>query len=166
MERRLEVPSLGWVAKLADLLMMPLMYLLAGTLRDLPQCTHFWNNKKLSAKEVGVLDESLMIRVDGDSGAMNGHFAFLFHAPILGGWRNYAVIEPIDDRPWHIGWKSPLANGVSRIALSGPVRVLRGPDDTLFFGIDSETGRQISPLRIAGEGRIGVPSRFSKIKLL
>ncbi|KKQ46125.1 MAG: hypothetical protein US63_C0006G0002 [Candidatus Moranbacteria bacterium GW2011_GWC2_37_8] len=48
MRAKIIVPSLGWLAKLADILMVPLMYLISGTLKEVPQRGHRWNNVRLS----------------------------------------------------------------------------------------------------------------------
>lgn len=45
------------------------------------------------------------------------------------------------------------------------MRALKGATDSMFFAIDSETGKQIDVRKI-GEGRIGVESGFSRIKLI
>lgn len=165
MRARLEVPPLGWVAKLADTAMIPLMYLLSGTLRESPQCTHKWNNLKISNGMLDKFDKNLMVHANLSPNSMKSHYGFLFHVPILGGWREYVVIEPIVNENWYIGWISGLVGGVSRINLFGPTRVLRGPSDTLFFGINAETGEQL-PLRQIGSGCTGDRGQFSRIRLL
>ena len=165
MKAKLEVPPFGWVAKLADILMIPVMYVLSGTFKESPQCTHRWNNKKLSEKDLQFFDESLMLFAEKDLIAMRDHFVFLFHLPVFGGWKEYVVIEPLKKSEWHVGWKTGLVTGVSMIKLSGPVRVLRGPKDSLFFGVDAKTGEQI-PLQEIGRGRIGCQGIFSRIRLL
>lgn len=164
MKARLQVPLLGWVAKLADKIMIPLMHLLMDTLKESPQCTHLWNNKKLSEEDLQCFNEKLMVYAEKVPDSMKSHYVFFFHMPIFGGWCNYIVIEPLQNSEWHVGWKTELAKGVSRIKLSGPVKVLRGPTDSLFFGVDTN-GDQI-PIREIGRGVIGEANDFSKIKLL
>jgi len=134
--------------------MVPVMYFVAGTLREKPQQTHKWNNKKLSRKEANSLDASLMTSVAGVPCKIKKQGGILFHIPIIGGWREYVVLTP--RRPedgWHVGWHNEEVTGVSRIRLTTPVRLLVGPNDISFFGISS-TGEQIHISEI-GCGRVG-----------
>ena len=55
--------------------------------------------------------------------------------------------------------------GVTRITLNGSVRMLRGPGDVSFFGVDAKTGVQIKIEKI-GEGRIGEDGPFTWVPLL
>lgn len=164
----IDVPPLGRFLKGADLLMVPLMYLAQGCLEE-PQQTHFWNNVKFrTVEERACFDRSTMCRVVGDPRAVarsKWSKVPLFHIPILGGWREYAVLLPKHPgiEEWMPGWWAPDVVGVSRVRVRGAVRVLRGPKDTLFFGVDAE-GRQIE-LRIAGYGRIGDNGPYSRLPL-
>src|SRR3989344_2294378 len=137
MQAKFEVPSLGWPARLADKLMIPVMYLVSGTLNEKPQKTHRWNNKKLTKAEVGSLNQEEMAHCRGVSYANKRHL-LRFHIPIFGGWQSYVVLEPEHPQGWHVGWiPQDTAAGVSRIQLSGPVRLLLGPDEVSFFGISA-----------------------------
>ncbi len=163
----IEVPPLGWLGRSADLLMIPLMYLVQASL-EAPQRTHVWNNLKLRTPEDRAkLDTSRMCKVLGDGSAAAPWLGMVpvFHIPLLGGWRRYVVLEPVsrDVSEWVPGWVSPDVVGVSRLYLKGPVRLLRGPSDALFFGID-QSGRQIE-LRIVGFGRIGDGGPFARLPL-
>lgn len=165
----IEIAPLSFLEKLADSLMVPVMYLLAGTCRETPQQTHFWNNRKLSGAERAQLNDDLMLVVLGDSTAAvrESKFSIRFHAPIFGGWRRYKVLEPLDRQvePWFVGWwvQDKFA-GFSRIPQSGQVRVLRGDSIVSFFGLNAH-GEQIM-LQFAGEGRIGKGGPSARIPLV
>lgn len=160
------VPPLGLLARVADVLMIPLMYLIAGTLDEAPQRGHRWNNKQLLKSDIEKLDTSLMIHCGGILNSMKFRWIFLFHIPILDGWRNYVVMKPKDSkRKWHVGYITTDMVGISKIKLSESVRMLIGSDNVSFFGIDAETYEQISLIEI-GRGRIGDGGKFAKEKLL
>lgn len=166
MKAKIVVSPIGWLAKLADILMVPLMYLISGTLKEVSQRGHRWNNKRLLRSDVSVLDKSIMVHCAGIPGAMRSRWLFIFHIPILGGWRNYIVLEPSDKlRKWYVGYITNDMVGVSRIRLSGPVRMLIGNGGVYFYGIDADCYEQI-PIREIGRGRIGKGGKFSKEKLL
>lgn len=161
------VPPLWWLAKLADILMVPLMYLISGTLKEVPQQGHRWNSVRLSQSDVDGLDKSIMVHCFGISDkVIHSRWIFLFHIPILGGWRNYVVLEPEKPgRDWYIGYQTNDIIGVSRIRLTGRVRMLIGHGDVSFYGIDAEYHEQIA-IREIGRGRIGEGGKFAKEKLL
>ncbi len=164
----LDIPPLGWTAKLADICMVPIMWLLSGAPLERPQRTHFWNNCKFDPQHFEELHPFIkMVYTDGDPATISQGW-FRFHLPLFGGWRKYIVIEPkaANTDKWRIGWcvadesNIPVLLGISRIELRGSVRVLRGKRNTLFFGI-SEEGWQV-PLTCVGTGVIGKggPFRF------
>jgi hypothetical protein len=159
MSLRLDILPEGLIARFADCLMVPLMYLLSGTFSETPQRTHRWNTKKWRFSF--PLEREKMVSFKGrrDSDC----WIPLFHMPILGGWRHYVVLEPEADVEWHVGWYFPDRFGVSRIPISGRVRMLIGPADVSFFAVCA--GWQI-PIRCVGEGDIGDRCRFSKTLLL
>ena len=105
-----------------------------------------------------------MVRCKGLSGS-GSYFGFRFHLPVLGGWRQYVVLEPEDTQDWYVGWILSDAIGISRIKLIGPVRLLIGPDDVSFFGINGKDYGQI-PIRKIGEGRIGSGGSYAQMPLL
>lgn len=160
------VPPLGWLAKIADILMVPLMYLISGTLSETPQRGHRWNNKRLKKSDIETLDTSSMVHCNGILNSMRFRWLFLFHIPILGGWRNYIVMKPVDSKKeWHIGYITNDMVGISRIRLSGSVRMLIGNGNVSFFGIDAKTHEQIL-IRKIGNGKIGDNGPFAKEILL
>jgi|SRR6185369_2206664 len=161
---KFDIPPLGWRARTADFLMTPIMYLAAGTFRESPQRTHRWNNKKLTRDEAKQLDPLQMAFCLGVSGAIpkNG---LRFHIPILGGSRDYVVLNPKTSEEWYVGWKSDHSNGISRIRLRGPVRMLLGMGCVSFFAVSAEFPFQV-PLEKMGQGRIGENGQYSHIPLL
>ena len=163
----------GSVGRLADTLMVPAMYVLSGTIYEAPQRTHFWNNQKLSAAEVTPwLVRDLAVSVKGNPRASQPKLLGvlpLLHMPILGGWRDYVVLEcllPEEDYPWHVGWMvDGGVAGVSCVALrSRFVRLLIGPAPTTFFALMPD-GEQVK-LTQAGEGVIGHHGQFREVPLL
>lgn len=162
----LYIPPTGWLTYCADFLMSPLMYMLAGTVAEAPQETHRWNNLKFSWREVKLLEINLMTVVAGVPASRRwlGKIP-LFHLPILGGWREYVVLEPaVPVMYWHPGWYTSHVCGASRLAKRGRVRLLRGSETTSFFGVN-EHGEQI-PLTIVGYGRIGDGGPYAHLPLL
>lgn len=165
MKIKIEVLPLGWLARLGDMLMIPVMYLVSGTFREKPQQTHRWNNRKLSPSEVNALDPSAMVYCRGLDGTLVSHYGVRFHIPIFGGWKNYVVIRPTDAQEWYIGWSTGDARGVSCIKLLGPVRMLLGPKEVCFFGISAVDYQQITIQKV-GSGKVGCGGSFAKIPLL
>lgn len=160
-------PESGY-EKLFDWGMMPLMYLLSGTPEEVPQRTHFWNNRKLHPGEVVGLKEHNMVMSSGSGGVERWRYGLpIFHVPIFGGWREYIVLEPSinPSQFWYVGWISgDEVSGVSRVQIKGSVRLLLGNGSTKFFGLN-EGGVQIKIHEI-GRGRIGDGGPFSQLPLL
>lgn len=166
MVHKIHVQPLGWLARIADILMIPIMYLVAGTFSESPQQTHIWNNTKLSIRGC-ELDEDKIVTCRGDESAVgrNKKLDLHFHLPLIGGWKQYVVLSPQTDEYWHIGWTSSIDAGVSRIKLHGPVRMLIGPGEVNFFGVSANTIQQITVNEI-GRGRVGDSGPHSKTPLL
>lgn len=164
---KLVVKPVGILARLADTLMVPVMFLVSGTWSEAPQETHFWNNRRLKPSEAESLDPSIMARCAGkyDPSVMQGRWLFLFHIPLLGGWRNYVVLKPIEPRGnWYVGYLTGDLAKISRIPIAGPARMLIGSGDVSFFAIDAASGEQM-PLTEIGVGRIGKGGPFAKVRL-
>jgi hypothetical protein len=123
------------------------------------QRTHPWNNHHLNEHDVSHLDRSMMVKHHGDPRARRAWlFGFIpvFHFACFGGWKGYLVIAPRDrtNEEWYPGWiASGHAIGVSRLPLTGSVKLLIGPGACQFFGITAN-GTQIA-LRVVGRGRLG-----------
>jgi hypothetical protein len=158
----------GLIGYMADMAMVPIMYLLSGTLES-PQRTHRWNNTRLKSDAVAHLDRAQMVHCERIPNAMRRINPF-FHLPILGGWPDYVVVEPEYGwnrrLRWHVGWvANDGAAGVSRIPIVGPVRMLVGPGDVDFFGILAGHGIQVV-LCLIGTGRIGEGGQWAQTPLL
>lgn len=153
--------------KIGDTIMVPLMYLLQGNVQELPQRTHRWNNLHLKNYSLSDLDSNMIERVSGDTHAHKRWFGIipLFHMPILGGWKKFVVLNPKSyTQEWYVGWIAFDALGVTKIPVTGPVRLGIGPRQAYFFGL-TKTGKQIE-IDVIGEGHIGQAGTFSKIPLL
>ena len=163
------IVPLGPLAKRADRLMTPVMIFLSGTKKEAPQKTHFWNNRKFRNNELDSLNQDLMVIGSARTTRIRLERPVRFHMPIFGGWKYYIVLEPTQegaDKVWHIGWiHLDGTGGVSRIPITGKVRMLLGSGFVHFFGITPE-GNQI-PIKSAGEGTIGnAPPEHQQIPLL
>jgi hypothetical protein len=156
------------LGRLADKMFKPFMYLVAGTIWEAPQGTHFWNNQKIGSDVTQQLDYGdMVINCDSDTSIHKRRFLHIpiFHIPILGGWRDYLVIEPSESQSkWYIGWVGD-ESGISRIPITGNfVRVLVGSQDAIFFGIN-ERGEQIKLFPTPMRGRIGEGGSFADVPL-
>ena len=147
MKCKIEVKPLGFLARFLDSLLVPIMYILSGTLKEKPQSTHFWNKRRLNISEKCRLDRKMMVHKDGIKGEKDRYllgFIPIFYMPIFGGWRYYVVLSPVFPcKEWYVGWISEDGKvEISRIKLNGPVRVLIGPYPVHFFGIDAKDNSQ------------------------
>lgn len=167
MSIKIHVRPLGWLERFADVLMLPIMYIISGTFSEVPQRTHRWNNTKLHSSQVAHLVDDMRVFCFGiKSAKIRWWFKIpIFHIPIFGGWKDYVVLQPIDaSQEWHIGWLAHDVAGISRINVRGPVRVLLGPGDVTFFGINTD-GDQIQ-IREVMRGTIGNNGPFARTPLL
>jgi len=147
--------------------MLPLMYLLQGNVRELPQRTHRWNNLKVSLATLSFLEAKLMASCEADAVALPRWLGFLpvFHLPIVGGWKQFVVIRPVSKQSvWFVGWVAGDTAGISQIPLRSSVRLLKGPGPAQFFGLDGQ-GSQIA-LQVCGDGVIGKAGSYRHIPLL
>lgn len=160
----IKIKRQSFLGRIADGLMVPIMYLLQGNFRELPQRTHRWNNVHLKSVQISDLHAEKIIFFDGDSRAHRRWLGPipLFHMPVFGGWKKFGVIEPVDEvDEWFIGWLAFDIVGISQIPLSGPVRIGLGPRQAEYFGIDSG-GNQIK-IKEVGEGYIGKAGVFAQV---
>lgn len=163
------VKPLRWWENALTTVFVPVMYLCAGTLREKPQQTHFWNNKRrFTREEIRKLRNDWMVSQEGIPDAIKKGLC-RFHIPVLGGWRNYVVIKPTlltENCVWYPGWQwSESGAGCTRIECRGPVRLLVGPNDIKFFGLTP--AGEVYPVECIGSGRIGqAPPEHSSIPLL
>jgi len=163
----INVKPLGLIERLLDMLFLPIMFIVSGTFREKPQMTHRWNNHHLNKAFKIFLKKKLMLSCRGRRNErVQSNKGVRFHLPVFGGWKQYIVLEPKDfNRQYHIGWINRAVFGVSRIPLTGRVRLLAGPTTTHFFAIDSITGEQI-PLKKVGQGVIGKRGQHCQVPLL
>jgi hypothetical protein len=163
----------GFWGRLADLLALPLMYILQGNFREVPQRTHFWNNVKFKddSIEVGYLMPHIWLLEFRGITRTSPRYLFglfpVFHIPILGGWKTFKVLRPKScGGEYFIGWWSPAEQlfGVSKVTQTGSVRVLIGPDDVFFFAVDIM--QNYLELVEVGQGEIGSAGKFAKVPLL
>ena len=155
------------LSKIADYLMLPVMYLVQLNLREVPQRTHFWNNIKLKSDSIKDFDHELLVSAGADKDAKERWWGPIpvFHIPILGGWDEFVVLEPVEPQiEWYVGWIPFDTIGLSQIKLTGPVRLLIGPRQVNFFGVN-KFGQQIAIKQI-GKGVMGKAGEYSRIPLL
>lgn len=158
----------GLLGRMADYLLMPVMYVAQGNIREAPQRTHFWNNQKFERSELHhALDAaySLCVLGDGAAAVLYRYCIPLFHIPVFGGWRRFVVLEAENSDHWHIGWAADHGFvGASCIQLRGPVRMTIGPGDTTFFAVTTDG----TPCRVRqiGSGLIGEAGQWCRTPLL
>src|SRR3989344_2971022 len=158
-------------SRFLDACIEPFMRLMSGAPGECAQCTHVWNLRALTADELGSLTDNLMLTVVGSHrGTIRTYRGGLFHLRLLGGWKEYVVIEPVVPlTEWYIGFLRDdiyeKSSYVSLLTLMGPVRMLKAPEGVRvrFFGVDAY-GAQIQ-LNMVGEGRIG-DGKFPRVRLL
>ena len=165
----MKIRPLNFWEKLADLILLPIMYLIAwcsGGFSESPQRTHRWNNSRISRNNVNILLSTFSKSVPEAMEVTRWWHRILFHIPVLGGWRCYVVVSPENpEKGWYPGWYTKGGNtGHSRILCFTPVRLLRGPKGTHFIGFD-RFGNQIKVKKV-GRGKIGNPCRHSSKTLL
>lgn len=171
MAHKIHVQPLGWLARIADVAMVPIMYIVSGTFKEIPQRTHRWNHPRVLKEEISNLSSDMMVFCKGDVNALNPTqwlSRLRFHIPILGGWRTYVVLcSPDTKQGWYVGWTSPIGAGagVSRIKIHGSVRMLIGLGPVIFFGVDVAENQQITIEEI-GRGYIGDNGPYSQVPLL
>lgn len=166
MDTPVKIVRLGWLARLADICMVPLMYVLSGTFTEKPQRGHVWNKAKLKMSLANKLCCGLMVRVIGLKNVSRCP-RWLIHFPLFSGWKQYVVLAPENkdaSQEWYVGWILPDRAAYRRIKLCGPVRMLQGKEEVWFFGLGSD-GRQIQ-IDLIGIGSIGDGSQFGKFPLL
>ena len=167
----IKIVPLAQAFRLADKLMVPIMFILRGLRFDSLQETHPWHVQPIDPQQI---ENDLTITIDGTdpSNFKPGH-SFMFHAPLFGGWSNFTVFE-IDKKygPFHIGWLAYDSQtgklkqaAVHRLPINNnQIRMLDGPASqrTSFFAVDAD-GKQIPLTRIAS-GRLN-DGTFTKVRL-
>jgi hypothetical protein len=155
-----------WLDRSAEGLMRHLL----GVPEEGLQVTHRWNNHHLHEKDVSHLYSDWMASHPGDPNARKmPKFPFahaLAHSTRYGGWQRYLVLDTVSsaEEEWYVGWRWQGGQGVSRIAIQGPRRVLIGPGSTEWFGISAFDNSQ-TPIRIIGGGIVGDGGEYSKLPI-
>jgi hypothetical protein len=153
--------------KILDAVLLPVMYLVSGTLSERPQQSHTWNFVSIPTEHQSRITQAELYTPTPVQSTQKWLFGFfpIFHIPLLGGWKHYHVLRPKTyDGVWHIAYTAGDIREYSLIPLTTPVRMLIGPDSVSFFGID-EAGNYI-PVEKIGEGRIGDGGEFTHLPLL
>lgn len=158
-------------SRFLDTLLDPFMRLMSSAPGEIAQQTHVWNLRAITPDELAGLADDLMLTVIGShTGPIKTYRGGLFHLPVLGGWKDYVVIEPdAYVGEWRIGFlrddEYEKSSYISLIPLRGPVRMLKAPEgiSVRFVGVDAQ-GAQIR-LRRVDEGRVG-DGKFPNTRLL
>lgn len=153
-----------------DMCMIPVMFLLSGCKKDAIQETHPWHCYRGFKPE--QIDANKTVTVSGEE-SLTRHFLFLFHAPILGGWKKYCVLAPASNtQAFYVGWivqndqGELVDHGINKLPIfDSEVRLLKGPinHSTQFFAVDAD-GNQVS-LQKVDDGELG-DGRHSGSRLL
>ncbi len=160
----------GVLGHIADMALVPVMYLFQGNFKEVPQRTHVWNNQKYHGARYrhSVSDDFTVY--DKGNFLEKPRGLVRFHLPIVGGWKKFLVVGPVlqECTPWHIGWHNWNSGadfaGISLIPVVGPVRVLQGDQPMRFFGIVPQ-GDQV-PIELKGFGFIGKAGAYAELPLL
>ena len=98
--------SLSSAWRVLDICMAPVMRFISGAPFERPQESHHWHAQRLSENEIRTVDINLAVIIAGnDRARINTGKGPLFHIPLIGGWRNYAVLEVQSSASvWHIAW--------------------------------------------------------------
>ncbi len=129
-----------------------------------------WTIVSFDLKENWWLDEADMAIVSGDPKACRKKrrcMAFTYWRKRF--WRrNFVVIKPTCEVPpgevWYLGWLTKNGYYISRTPLVGPVRKLRLPDRTAYFGLGSDH-KQLKVLK-SGFGSLGESGNFAQYPLI
>lgn len=165
--------SLGY--RFFDYILSPFMRLISLAPFERPQESHAWHMQQLTPEEILSVKLDACVFVHGDDTTfITSEMGPLFHIPLVGGWRNYVVLEIEGNMfPWHIGWivcdekgEKTSIGELQRLPLyESSVRMLVGPigKTTIFCAFDKNGVQQ--KLHIKGKGCIGDGSRYGSIRL-
>ncbi len=148
-----------------NVLVYPLALLVSGAPLETPKRTHPLNRVALEQGDLFSLSPKWMIHCVGDANALKSD-GLRRHMPLFGGWTLFVVMKPTNcNKKWRCGWKSGRDVGLSQVLIEGPVRMMIGPGDVDFFGIEADSEVQVR-LEQIGTGRIGQKGPHSRILLL
>lgn len=158
---KFDVPAPSIWIRIGDVLMIPIMWLLAGFHPHKIQETHRWHTwRHLTSNDIDKKKALLLKKKDGTG--VSKRLWFWFHVPILGGWKKYIVVGPKKNvASFRIGWAIENNGTFEEIAIhklpiyNNAVRLLYGPSNNtvVFFAIDAE-GKQID-ITQKGSGTLG-----------
>lgn len=170
---RIEIPPIRRRERVADTMMIPIMFVLRGFRTDSLQESHRWHPQSIEQDEI---DPKLAVENHGNDSSrfsFEHRGSFLFHAPIFGGWKDFGVYE-VDksNSPFYVGWivfrssdNKFLNAAIHRLPIfDNQIRLLDGNKDSwgYFFALDKD-GVQV-PLKKVGAGRIGDKS-FTQVRI-
>jgi len=162
--QRIKFKQQGSIGRFFDWFFTWFMFLLQGNFKEVPQITHFWNNIKLSKRELSDISNNGVVHTAGSS-SVGPRVPYSYLPRMRKGWCEFLVLEPRENKEeiWFVGWSTDDARGISIIPVRGKVRLLLGTGSVWFFGLDSE-GSQI-PITNIGHGKIGDAGKFSRTPL-
>ena len=152
MNQIIQIRPLRWWVKIVGWMLYPLMRWLSGAPDEEPRQTFWLTHDELSAEQASRLDPAKSVICLGDESACDRFlwgFIPQFMAARFGGWDKYAVLQPdrlLED--WYVGWQAPDVSGLSLVRSKGPCRVLLGPFETSFFGLNAN-GEQINIQKVS-----------------
>lgn len=157
----MEVGGVFFLFRIFDFLLIPIMIILSGFHFEYPQETHKWHMQVI---DCSFVDEAKGVRVLGDDNSKFTNKTPLNHIPILGGWKNYVILEANDySNYWYVGWKikyienkRPDKCEIHKLKIkSSQIKLLKGvPDSEKIFFALNKNGNFIK-LKIADEGVLG-----------
>ena len=158
----MKIKPLQWYWRIADLLLVPLMWFVNGGKKPL-QRTHHWHMQKVEPNPQNMPQHGVLVTGNDTATLNHSHAgAGLPHIPILGGLTRIKIIEAATESyPWYIGWATPNPvqapyHIINRLPLHTPrVAILAGNVNykTTIFAVD-ETGKEL-PVAVVGEGKLG-----------
>lgn len=149
--------------RILDLLFVPAMWILNGGQKPLQE-THDWHTYRVESDFFENKNGALVNNPDtkarfGESAPMG-----LYHMPMFGGLRKYAVIEVSEfTKHWHIGWKGDGWGQIHRLPIKDRrIKLLTGTNQYWAFAID-DNGKFLSA-KVVGYGKIG-DRKFKGLRL-
>ncbi len=142
-----QIVSSSALANVLDLLLWPLLRLWQMITRK-RSCAWHWQSYR------GIIGPT--IRVAGDS---NLSLHSWWHGVICGTnftWQQVVVLRAVDPVVYHVGFRGRGVCQICTIPVHGAVAMLRGPEDTEFFGITAD-GQPLALLDLGHHRRWRLP---------
>lgn len=164
-EKRLQFKKMTRWERFLTWIMIPLMYVLQGALRESPQTTGLFSRRRFP-KNVWQPDKTKTVKVTVAKTSRKKCWLGFIPKPEFCGERAYVVLKPSDNtRKWYAGRK--FADGtviVSAVPVYGEVRVLVRGTSCCHFGV-THVGSQV-PLEQVGVGITRHGGPYAKLPLL